>query len=124
MTLLEAVVALTIVATAGIAALTTVAGELRGAERARRAVEAAALAGETMTRVGLLGAADLAVLPDSVRSGVFPAPLSDYRWTTTSRAVPDQRDTYAVTVDIHWPAGGRYTLDTRWYRPRMEERVR
>ena len=39
-TLLEAVVALTIVALAGVAALATVGAELRGAQRSRQAIKA------------------------------------------------------------------------------------
>jgi type II secretion system protein I len=124
MTLLEAVVALTIIALAGIAALATVGTELRGAERARRAIEAAALAEERMARVGLLAAPDLASLPDSMRAGTFPGRLADYGWTAASRSLPGERDTYAVTVAVTWPERGRYALETRWYRPRVEERVR
>jgi type II secretory pathway pseudopilin PulG len=122
MTLLEAVVALTIIALAGIAALATVAAELRGAERARRALEAAALAQERMARAGLLRAAELSSLPDSIRAGSFGGRLAEYRWTTTSRALPDEPDVYGVAVSVTWPEGGRYTLDGRWYRPRAAER--
>jgi type II secretory pathway pseudopilin PulG len=123
MTLLEAVVALTIVASAGIAALATVGSQLRASDRARQAVEAAALADERMARVGLLAASDLSPLPDSLRAGTFPGPLGDYAWTVASRPLLGEQDTYAVTVTVIWPERGRYALETRWYRPAGRERT-
>jgi type II secretory pathway pseudopilin PulG len=122
MTLLEAVVALAIIGLAGIAALATVGTELRGAARARQAIEAAALAEEQMARVGLLAGAELSSLPDSVRAGSFPGRLEEYRWTATSRSLPGEPDTYGVTVEVTWPDGGHYALETRWFLPRTAER--
>jgi len=116
-TLLEAVVALTIVGLAGVAALATVGTELRGAERGRRAIEAAALAEEQLSRVTLLPAGAFEPLPDSLRQGQFPGGLEAYRWEASARAVPDEPSTYEVTLTITWDDRG-YTVSTRLYRPR------
>lgn len=118
MTLLEAVVALAIVGLAGVAALATAGSELRAAGRARRAIEAAALADQSLSTVALLGVEDLDALPDSLARGSFPAPLDEYQWRMRSRAVPAQRDMYDVSVEILWPEGGSYTAATRLYRTR------
>jgi prepilin-type N-terminal cleavage/methylation domain-containing protein len=117
LTLLEAVVALAILGVVGVAALATVGAELRGAARARRAVEATALAEEEMRQLSLLPADSLSPLPSALKRGTFTGALSDYTWDAKTRAVPDQPDTYAVTVTITWPEGGSYMLSTRAYRP-------
>ena len=116
-TLLEAVVALTIVGLAGVAALATVGTELRGAERGRRAIEAAALAEEQLSRVTLLPAAALEPLPDSMRHGQFRGALEGYRWEAAARSVPEEESMYGVAVTVTWEDRGRYTLGTRLYRP-------
>jgi len=117
MTLLEAVVALTIVALAGVAALATVGAELRGAERGQRAIEAAALAQEQLVQLSLVRAGDLQPLPDSLRHGQFPGALQGYAWEANARALPDEPNVYQVTVAITWQDRGRYALSTRLYRP-------
>jgi type II secretory pathway pseudopilin PulG len=117
-TLLEAVVALTIVALAGVAALATVGAELRGAQRSRQAIKASSLAEDRMLQVTLLPVAALDALPDSVRHGDFPDALSGYHWETTAHTVPDEADTYELGVTISWADRGQYTLRTRVYRPR------
>ena len=118
MTLLEAVVALTIVALVGVATLATVGAELRGAQRSRNAIEAAALAEDRLLLATLLPVSALDALPDSVHHGDFAGTLSGYHWETTARTVPDGADTYELGVTITWANRGRYELTTRVYRPR------
>lgn len=116
-TLFETVVALAIVGMTAIGALTAVGSELRAAERARRTVEAAALATQRIALLDLLSAQELLALPDSVRAGRFDAPLDAYRWETSSAPVMEAEEdgVFAVTVRVTW-SDGAYALPTRLYR--------
>lgn len=113
--LLEAVAAVAIVGMTSVSALAASGGELRTAERARRAIEAEALATARLDFMNLLYDADLQALPDSVAKGRFDKPLDDYSWTATSKAYSDQAGVYDVRVTINWDAGS-YTERTYLYR--------
>src|SRR2546430_6389748 len=97
-TLFESVAALTIVGLVAISALEAVGAEMRTAERARRALEAEALATQRLDAMDLLTDQELQAIPDSVGSGAFDAPLDEYKWTTTSAPVSEQPGMYAVAV--------------------------
>lgn len=114
-TLLEAVVAIAIVGMTSVAALESVGGELRTAERARRAIEVEALATSRLEFMDLLTDRELLSLPDSVSKGKFAAPLDEYAWTTTSAPLSEQPGVYDVRVSVTWPSGS-YTLRTYLYR--------
>jgi type II secretory pathway pseudopilin PulG len=114
-TLFETVVALAIVGMTAVAALGAVGTELRAAERARRVLEAEALATQRAAQLDLLADDDLLVLPDSVARGRFDAPLADYRWETTSAPLAEEPGVYDVTVRVSW-ADGAYALRTRAFR--------
>jgi type II secretory pathway pseudopilin PulG len=113
--LLEAVVAIAIVGITSVSALEAVGGDMRTAERARRAIVVEALAGSRLEFMDLLTDRELQALPDSVESGKFPAPLDEYSWKTTSAPVSDQPGVYAVRVAIDW-ASGSYVVRTYQYR--------
>lgn len=114
-TLLEAVVAIAIVGMTSVAALESVGGEMRTAERARRAIDVEQLATSRLEFMDLLTDRELQALPDSVEKGAFAAPLDEYSWTTTSTPVSEQPGVYAVRVTVAWPSGS-YTLRTYLYR--------
>jgi type II secretory pathway pseudopilin PulG len=113
--LLEAVVAIAIVGITSVSALEAVGGDMRTAERARRAIVVEALAGSRLEFMDLLNDRELQALPDSVESGKFPAALDEYSWKTTSAPVSDQAGVYAVRVTIDWPTGS-YVVRTYQYR--------
>lgn len=113
--LLEAVVAVTIVGLTSISALEAVGGDMRTAERARRAIEAEALAGSRLEFMDMLNDQELQSLPDSVQKGKFVAPLDEYSWTTSSAPLADLAGVYTVKVTIDWPTGS-YTVKTYEYR--------
>ncbi|HEX3928132.1 MAG TPA: hypothetical protein VHW65_09035 [Gemmatimonadales bacterium] len=115
MTLFEAVAALTIVSITAVSALAAVGGELRTAERGRRAIEAEALATQRIDFMGLLTDQELQALPDTVKKGQFPAPLDEYSWETTSSAVSTQGGVYDIAIVVAWP-GNSYTVRTWLYR--------
>ena len=113
--LFEAVAAVTIVGITAMSALSAAGGEMRTAERARRALEAEVLATARLDFMNLLYDTDLQSLPDSVAKGSFDKPLDEYSWTATSAAYADQAGVYDVRVTIKWPQGA-YTLKTYLYR--------
>ena len=121
-TLFESVVAIAIVGITSVAALEASAGEMRTAERARRALEVEALATSRLDFMELLSDRELEALPDSVEKGKFEAPLDAYTWKTTSTPLSDQAGVYDVRVTVDWSAGS-YTVKTYLYRtPRLVTR--
>lgn len=115
-TLLEAVVALTIVGTVAIGALEAYAVEARAAVRARQSAPAAALARERLSRLERLDAHLLRTLPESLSRGLFSAGPTSYEWAAAVRAVAGEPDLYELAVDVRWPDGA-LALRGRSYRP-------
>jgi len=113
--LLEAVAAIAIVGLTAVSALEAVGGDMRAAEKAKRATEAEALATSRLDFMELLNDRELQALPDTVEKGTFPAPLDGYTWHTTSTPVADQAGLYDVRVTIDWPTGS-YGVRTYAYR--------
>jgi type II secretory pathway pseudopilin PulG len=121
-TLFESVAALTIVGLVAISALETVGAEMRTAERARRALEVEALATQRLDAMDLLTDTELQTIPDSVASGTFDEPLSEYSWTIESSPVPEMPGVYDVALTIVWD-NGSYPINTKMYRrPRLLQR--
>ena len=112
---METVVALTIVAVTAVSALGAVAADLRVAERARRAIEAEALATQRLALLDLVTEPELLALPDSVAEGAFDAPFGEYRWETSAEARDADRGVYDVSVRVTWP-GGAYAVRSAVYR--------
>lgn len=113
--LLEAVAAVAVIGMMAVGALSAAGSELRTTERARRALEAEALATARMDFMNLLYDTELQSLPDSVAKGTFDKPLDDYSWTATSTPYSDQAGVYDVRVTVKWPDGA-YTERTYLYR--------
>lgn len=115
-TLLEAMVAITIVSLMAVASLAAVGTELRMASRARLYVEAAALAQERLAILETLEVLELESLPDSLESGRFSTPFDDYRWKASSEHVTGERNLFQIAVTVESP-GVSYRLVTRVFRP-------
>lgn len=113
--LLEAVVAIAIVGITAVSALEAAGGNMRAAERSRRAIEAEALATSRLDFMDLMNDRELQALPDSVEKGKFDPPLNEYSWKTSSTPVSDQAGVYAIHVTVEWPSGS-YTLRSYAYR--------
>jgi type II secretory pathway pseudopilin PulG len=113
--LLEAVVAIAIVGMTSVAALESVGGGMRAAERSRHAIEAEALATAEREFMNMLTDRELQALPDSVSSGKFPVPMDAYTWTASSTPVAEQAGVYDVRVIVKWDEG-TYTLRSYQYR--------
>jgi type II secretory pathway pseudopilin PulG len=121
-TLMEAVVAIAIVGMTAVSALEAVGGDMRTAERAKRAIEVEALATSRLEVMNLLTDQELQSLPDSIEDGKFAAPLNEYTWKASSAPVSDQAGLYTVHVTVNW-TNGAYELKTYMYRtPRLVTR--
>jgi type II secretory pathway pseudopilin PulG len=121
-TLLEAVAAIAIVGTTSAAALEAAGGEMRTAERARRAIEVEELATSRLEFMNLLTDTELQSLPDSVSSGKFPVPFDQYTWTTTSTPVSDPNGVYDIRITVNWKAGSYMLRTYRYITPRLATR--
>ena len=102
-TLFESVAAMAIVGIVSIAALEAAGAQLRSAEKARRAIEASALAQQRLDWLDFMNEQNLRSLPDTVRAGKFEAPLNEYAWTTTAAPVSTQAGVFDVLVKVTWP---------------------
>lgn len=114
--LLEAVVALTVVGLTAVAVLGAFGSELRAAEKARTALEVEALAQDRLVAVRLLPAGELAPISDSVAHGTFEEPFSGYQWTTRVSSVSLDPGVYDVFIEVKGESIV-YPLWTRIYRP-------
>lgn len=101
-TLFEAVAAMAMVGMTSIAALEAAGSQMRTAERARRAVEAASLAQQRLDWLEFLSETQLRALPDTVKEGQFPAPLEEYSWETDAKPFPTQAGVYEIAVRVYW----------------------
>ena len=113
--LLEAVAAIAIVGMTAVSALESVGGNMRTAEKAKRATEAEALATSRLDFMDLLNDRELQALPDTVEKGAFPKPFDGYSWKTTSTPVSEQAGVYDIRITIEWPTGS-YMVRTYAYR--------
>jgi type II secretory pathway pseudopilin PulG len=114
--LLEAVVALTIVGVTSVSVLAAFGAELRASDRGRHALEARALADDRLARLRLASIRDLEPLADSLRHGRFASPFQAYEWEARSHTVPGRTDVIDLMVDVRWEAGA-FAEGTRLYRP-------
>src|ERR1019366_5679523 len=114
-TLFETVAALAIVSMTAVSAVAAVGGELRTAERARRAIEADVLAKARLDFMNLMSDQDLQAIPDSVKKGRFDPPLNEYSWETAVSTVAGEAGVYDVTIAIAWPKNS-YTVRSAQYR--------
>ena len=121
-TLLEAVAAIAIVGMTSVAALEDAGGEMRTAERARRAIEVEELATSRREFMDLLTDTELQSLPDSVAKGKFPPPFDQYTWTTTSAPISDPNGLYDIHVTVNWPNGSYLVRTYRYITPRLATR--
>ena len=114
-TLFEAVVALAIVGVTAVSALSAVGGEMRTADRSRRALEVEALATSRLDFLALMSDQQLQNLPDSVAKGTFDKPLDSYTWITSATPLATQAGIYDVRIRVNWKDGS-YGLQSYIYR--------
>jgi type II secretory pathway pseudopilin PulG len=115
-TLLEAAVAMSIIAMVGIGALAAFGADLRAADRARQSLPAASLARERMAVLDLAEPQTLRMLPDSLTHGSFAAPYASYAWTASAKQVSGEPSLVELEVNVTWEEG-RFTIAQRRFRP-------
>ena len=115
-TLVEALVANSIVGLTVAAGLSAFAAELRASARAVAALELEALAQERMARLRLVPAEQLNPLAESLERGRFETPFDEFTWLTEVQPSPQQPGLLVAATTLQ----GRDTelrLETRLYRP-------
>lgn len=115
-TLLEAGVAMTIVAIVGVSALAAFGADLHAASRAQQTLPAAALAIDRLAILDLVDTHTLRMLPDSLARGTFAKPFDNYSWRATAKEVRGEPALVELTVRVEW-AEGAYALTARRFRP-------
>jgi prepilin-type N-terminal cleavage/methylation domain-containing protein len=117
--LLEAVVALTIIGTASVAALGAYSAELNANRQATDVLIAEILLEEQRSRLHLLPAHALRSLPDSMRSGTFPRPWTEYEWRSAVQEDRSMPSLFRATVVItrRGDQAVSWSVTTRLYRP-------
>jgi type II secretion system protein I len=111
-TLLEALVALTIVGMASITVLGAFSTEVRTADRAIRSAEAAAVAQERLAHVRVAQREVFRLLPDSLRRGTD----GEYAWSVSAERSRSIEGLVDVEVQVSWDAGA-LSVASELYRP-------
>jgi prepilin-type N-terminal cleavage/methylation domain-containing protein len=116
-TLIEAVVALLVVAVALVPLLGAARQALKGEAKVGPAREAVALAEARMEELSLLPADSLAAYL-APREGRFPAPYERWSWHALMRTEPQSPALIRAAVVVDWP-GGTYSIETTFHRREM-----
>ena len=121
--LLEAVVALTIIALFAIGLLATVGAQVRAADRANVLLVARALAEDRMVGLQLLDYNQLQDVPDSLAAGEFAPPFQEYSWAARVSEVPDEQALFKAEVTVT-AFGYAYPIQTMLHRfSALEQRI-
>jgi type II secretion system protein I len=106
-TLLEALVALTVLGLVGVSAVGVIGSDLRAASRMREGLTEVAVAEEILARVSLLDGNALTSLPDSLRRGELILGDERYEWRTESREQGTHPNLVEVSVTVTSTSGSR-----------------
>jgi type II secretory pathway pseudopilin PulG len=117
--LLEAVAAMMIIGVVSAGALGAFAADLRAADRAQRALPAAALARERLTILETIGSTLLRALPDSLAHGRFETPFDAYAWSASASEARSAPALIELRVEVSWDDGS-FALAERRYEPALE----
>lgn len=121
-TLLEALVALVLVATVVAAALGSFGTSLRGAALVNAHAHAVALADVRMSELTLVPAESLAYYAQA-REGIFAPPFERYRWRARLARAPRSPALLRATVVVSW-RDGQYPLATEIFRRELQSSAR
>lgn len=111
-TLLEVMVALSVLALVLVSALSTAAADLRASRTLTVNVELSLLAEELLARIELYPAARMSSLQQG-EEGRFEPPMHEYRWFARSSLVVGEQGLFDVFVRIEDQSGGTLPLQTR-----------
>jgi prepilin-type N-terminal cleavage/methylation domain-containing protein len=113
-TLIEALVALTILGLLVVGSLEAFGAGLRAQRVADRHLEAVTLASARLHELAALPLDSLLRQPE-LRERPFAPPFGTYRWSATIRRLPGSSSLWAARVVVSWPEG-QESLETVLYR--------
>lgn len=116
--LMEAVMALAIIAIFAIGVLAAAASQVRTADKAALLLHARALAEDRMVMLRTLDHGSLTALPDSLAAGVFPPPFEAFSWEAWASPIRDEHELFAVRVTV-FVADEAFTLDALLHEPQL-----
>jgi type II secretory pathway pseudopilin PulG len=116
--LMEAVMALAIIAIVAIGLLAAAALQVRTADKAALLLHARALAEDRMAMLRVLDNESLGSLPDSLVNGVFPPPFEAFSWQATVSPIRDEHDLFAAQVTV-FVADEAFVLDALLHEPQL-----
>jgi hypothetical protein len=115
--LLEAVVALAIIALVAVALMGATSLQVRTADKSALLLVASALADERMATLRGLGWDELVRLPDSLAAGVFPPPFEAYEWRAEVAPAEGEHDLFTAGLVV-LVADEAFYLRTLLHEPR------
>jgi prepilin-type N-terminal cleavage/methylation domain-containing protein len=115
--LLEAVVALAIIAIFAVGLLAATAQQERTSNKEQTLLTARALAEDRLTALRILDYDALGDVPDSLTKGTFPAPFEKFTWTASVTPVKDEYDLFDAQVVVS-DGVDDYPLRTLFHEPR------
>src|SRR5262245_9527296 len=115
--LMEAVIALAIIALFAVALLSTVGAQVRAADRGNVLLVERALAEDRLMALQLQDYDRLLNLPDSLTKGTFPEPFQDFSWSATATPVDEEYDLFEAAVTVSG-RGYSFPLQTMVHRAR------
>lgn len=118
-TLLEAAVAMMIVAIVSVAALAAFGADLRAADHAQQILPAAALAQDRLAAIEMAVPLVGLELPDSLMHGQFSEPFGGYAWIADANAVRSTPGLVELRTEVRW-AGGSFGITQRRYMPSQD----
>lgn len=98
--LLEAVIALAIIGIVAIALLAATSSQVQASGKANALLVASALAQDRLAAIQMLDGDELRDPPDSLSTGVFPAPFDEFQWVATIEPADNEYDLFAVMIEV------------------------
>jgi type II secretory pathway pseudopilin PulG len=115
--LLEAVIALAIIALFAIALLSALGAQVRAADRGSVLLVQRALAEDRLMALQLLDYDGLAGLPDSLQQGRFAEPFEEFTWTASALPLDQEYDLFSANITVEG-RGYSFPLQSLLHRPR------
>ncbi|HUE95603.1 MAG TPA: hypothetical protein VMN39_03040 [Longimicrobiaceae bacterium] len=98
--LLEALIALAIIGIVAIALLAATSSQVQASGKANALLVASALAQDRFATIQMLDGDQLRDPPDSLTTGIFPAPFDEFRWTAAVDPADNEYDLFAVRIEV------------------------
>jgi type II secretory pathway pseudopilin PulG len=117
--LMEAVIALSIIALVAVALLAATGAQVRTADKGALLLVSQALAEERMATLRSLGYDQLLDMPDSIAAGAFMPPFQEYTWQAAVTQLPDEYDLFGLSVVVN-VADEAFSMNSVLHEPRPQ----